>query len=189
MSDFRVKNQLLMPQYIPQHTLNQMSGQLAQWGGDLDKLQFERVDAIPTQPVSSGEDTVRRRRKSVNLRCLRLKDHMDEAVVLLGAIQDLQDSERALRAARGLHYDDRGFLIHDGDGGSSQTPDTEIEIDDAYHESLRIPLLDQIDPDWADMIALQKRLAVCALGQRYTQVLEERSLPLCDAVSWWTTYK
>ena len=175
-----MKNQLLMPQYFPQQTLDEMRGQLAQWGGELDKLQFERVDSVPTQPVSSGEDTVRRRRKSMNLRCLRLKDELDDAVALLGTVQALQDGERALRAARGLHYDDRGQLLRTAD----HIPEAEQEIDDAYHESLRIPLLDQIDPDWADMITLQKRLGVCPLGRRYTQALEELDLPLCDAVSW-----
>lgn len=171
---------MLTPQFFPQNALNQMRNQLAQWGGELDKLQFERVDSVPTQPVCSGEETVRRRRKSVNLRCLRLKDELDGAVAVLGTVQALQDSERALRAARGLHYDDRGLLLQ---GGGADVASGLEQIDDAYHETLRIPLLDQINPDWANMIAVQKRLAMCPLGRRYIQALEEHNLPLCDAVS------
>lgn len=181
---------MLEPQFFPQHELDVMRGQLVQWGGDLDALQMERVDAVLSQPVGSGEDVVRGRRKSVNQRCLRLKDELDGAVALLDAVQALQEDTRAARALRGLVYDSRGALIGPG-AGQDQDRDQDRDVDsqggddieDAYHESLRIPALDQLEPDWADAISLQRRLAVCALGRRYSQEVELQGLSLCDAVS------
>jgi hypothetical protein len=56
-----------------QAALDRHRGELAQWGGDLDALQFNKVDAVPTHPVSSGGDS---RRKSLNRRCLHLRDEV-----------------------------------------------------------------------------------------------------------------
>ena len=71
-----VKKELLTPQFFSQRSLDLQRGALAQMGGDLDKLQFTGVDAVPTQPVSSAAELVRTRRKSLNRRCLHLRDEV-----------------------------------------------------------------------------------------------------------------
>ena len=142
----RLKQELLTPQFFPQSRLDRSRGQLAQWGGDLDSLQFCRVDAVPTQPVSSGEEPVRQRRKSLNRRCLHLKDELDEAAEVLGAVQGLQDGERAARAEQGLLYDAHGLLLLECPPEGEERPEEQEQfVDDAYHEGLRIPLLDRLE--------------------------------------------
>ena len=172
---------LLTPQFFSQKSLDKYKSELAQLGGDLDKLQFTQVDAIPAQPVHSGQEPVKHRRKSLNRRCLHLKDEFDETVEVLAAIQRLQDTERSQRAEQGLLYDEDGNLLRPGDRLGAGKDDDGF-IDDAYHESLRIPQLDQLDPDWDDMVTLQKRLIACPIARRYVESMESQQLPLCDAV-------
>lgn len=175
----RLKNSLLVPKYFAQRDLDRVKGELAQLGGNLDKLQFERVDAIPTQTIFSGNEPVRRRRKSINRRCLLLKSEYDETVRLLDTISSLQREERKLRADQGLHYDDEGNLLRQNQSNATEAVDS---LDDGYHESLRIPLLDGIDPRWTDMMALQKRVTATPLARRYAERMESLNMPLCDAI-------
>jgi hypothetical protein len=148
--------------------------EVAQLLGDVDKFQFEHIDAVIAAETNSGQAIVRGRRKSMNNRCVALRNEVNCRFIVPIKHLCCTQTQRT--------YD---FLE-----AAASTPDLQDEYEEEQKSLVdeesypNIPVLDDLEPDWKAHCDLQRKCAPSALCKSYSSHMQALAppLPLCDPV-------